>query len=273
MRQTHGPKKEGETKMDDTQNRQKNDNTISQKEQALVEIESVTKKVRRRMLLSEVSFRVERGEICGLLGPNGAGKTTLIRVMTGLIRPDSGDVRIGGRSVAQEREAAVLHVGAIVESPIFFPYMTGRENLHNLALLHPNLPDRVARDRRVREVLEIVRMDKRADEKVKTYSLGMKQRLGIAQALLGDPELLILDEPANGLDPMGIRELRELILRLKQEFGKTVLVSSHLLDELQKICDRIVVIREGEKVFAGSRDEMIGNRDSLEDAFVEMMTR
>ncbi|MDO3410102.1 ABC transporter ATP-binding protein [Saccharibacillus sp. CPCC 101409] len=239
----------------------------------LVEIGGVTKKVRRRALLNNVSFTIGHGEICGLLGPNGAGKTTLIRVMTGLIRPSAGDVTIGGHSVAKERESAVLHVGAIVESPIFFPYMTGRDNLYNLALLHPDLENRQARRQRVREVLEIVRMDKRADEKVKTYSLGMKQRLGIAQALLGDPELLILDEPANGLDPMGIRELRELILRLKNELGKTVLVSSHLLDELQKICDRIVVIREGERVFEGSREAMIGGRESLEEAFVEMMER
>ncbi|NGZ76250.1 ABC transporter ATP-binding protein [Saccharibacillus alkalitolerans] len=245
---------------------------IPQTEHPLVEIGNVTKKVRRRTLLKDVSFNVEQGEICGLLGPNGAGKTTLIRVMTGLIRPDSGDVFIGGSSVVRQRENAAAHIGAIVESPIFFPYMTGRDNLENLALLHPNLPDRKARRKRVNEVLEIVRMDKRADEKVKTYSLGMKQRLGIAQALLGDPELLILDEPANGLDPMGIRELRELILRLKHEFGKTVLVSSHLLDELQKICDRIVVIREGERVFAGSREEMIGRHAGLEEAFVEMMT-
>ncbi|WP_172194684.1 ABC transporter ATP-binding protein [Saccharibacillus qingshengii] len=245
---------------------------IPQAEPVLVEIGNVTKKVRRRTLLQNVSFTVERGEICGLLGPNGAGKTTLIRAITGLIRPDSGDIRIGGRSVVREREAAAAHMGAIVESPIFFPYMTGRDNLDNLALLHPNLPTRKEREQRVREVLEIVRMDKRADERVKTYSLGMKQRLGIAQALLGDPELLILDEPANGLDPMGIRELRELILRLKHELGKTVLVSSHLLDELQKICDRIVVIREGEQIFAGSREEMIGRHSSLEEAFVEMMT-
>jgi len=246
---------------------------IPQASHPLAEVGNVTKKVRKRILLKDVSFAVEQGEICGLLGPNGAGKTTLIRVMTGLIRPDSGDILIGGRSVVREREAAVANVGAIVESPIFFPYMTGRENLDNLALLHPNLPDRKARKRRIEEVLEVVRMDKRADEKVKTYSLGMKQRLGIAQALLGDPQLLILDEPANGLDPMGIRELRELILKLKTEFGKTVLVSSHLLDELQKICDRIVVIREGEQVFSGSREEMIGSSGSLEDAFVEMMTR
>lgn len=246
---------------------------IPQASHPLAEIGNVTKKVRGRTLLKNVSFTVEQGEICGLLGPNGAGKTTLIRAMTGLIRPDSGDMLIGGISVVREREAAVTSMGAIVESPIFFPYMTGRENLDNLALLHPNLPNRQARKSRIEEVLEVVRMDKRADEKVKTYSLGMKQRLGIAQALLGDPKLLILDEPANGLDPMGIRELRELILKLKHEFGKTILVSSHLLDELQKICDRIVVIREGELVFSGSREKMIGGSGSLEDAFVEMMTR
>lgn len=258
--------------MQATQTERENKIMIPQAEQPLVEIGNVTKRVRRRTLLQNVSFTVERGEICGLLGPNGAGKTTLIRVMTGLIRPDSGDVLIGGRSVVRDRQAAAAQFGAIVESPIFFPYMTGRDNLDNLALLHPNLPDRAARRQRVREVLEIVRMDQRADERVKTYSLGMKQRLGIAQALLGDPQLLILDEPANGLDPMGIRELRELILRLKHDLGKTVLISSHLLDELQKICDRIVVIREGERVFAGSREEMIGDHGSLEEAFVERMT-
>lgn len=145
--------------------------------------------------------------------------------------------------------------------------MTGRENLKNLVRLHDTIP-KIAEDAKVVEVLQIVGLEDRADEKVKTYSLGMKQRLGIAQALLGDPALLILDEPANGLDPMGMRELRELILTLKNKYDKTILLSSHLLDEMQKMCNQIVMIREGKLVWSGELD----NQQNLEEVFIELMS-
>ncbi|OYD08472.1 ABC transporter ATP-binding protein [Paludifilum halophilum] len=198
----------------------------------ILEIRGITKQVRGRKLLDQVSFEVGKGEICGFLGPNGAGKTTMIRVMTGLVAPSRGEVFVKGISVQKERRRALSTMGAIVESPIFFPYLSGRKALSNLARLHPNLP-KERRRFQVEEMLHLVGLRERADDRVGTYSLGMKQRLGIAQALLGNPDIVILDEPANGLDPMGMRFLRELILKLRDERGLTLLISSHLLDELQ----------------------------------------
>src|SRR5690554_5098005 len=189
-------------------------------------------------------------------------------MLTGLIRPTVGELLIQQQSVVSNREVALQSVGAIVESPIFFPYMTGRDNLRNLALLHDSIPKSEINNR-VAEVLELVGLSKRADEKVRTYSLGMKQRLGIAQSLLGNPDLLILDEPANGLDPMGMRELRELILTLKNQYQKTIFISSHLLDELQKVCDHIIMIRQGELVWQGKLD----HEQNLEDLFIELMSK
>lgn len=234
----------------------------------ILDLQAVSKKVRGKYLVHDVSIQIEKGTICGLLGPNGAGKTTIIRMLTGLIRPTSGDIFINEQSVVKNRASALKNVGAIVESPIFFPYMTGRENLKNLVRLHDTIP-KLAEDAKVVEVLQIVGLEDRADEKVRTYSLGMKQRLGIAQALLGDPVLLILDEPANGLDPMGMRELRELILILKNKYGKTILLSSHLLDEIQKMCNQIVIIREGKLVWSGELD----NQQNLEEVFIELMSK
>ncbi|WP_040984401.1 ABC transporter ATP-binding protein [Oceanobacillus jeddahense] len=238
----------------------------------IVSVQHITKKVKRRYLLQGIQFQIEKGEICGLLGPNGAGKTTLLRVLTGLIQPDEGDVFIQGNSVIKNRQAGLSEIGAIIENPIFFPYMTGRENLFNLALLHSQLTKQTRKEK-VEEVLQIVQLEDRADDKVRTYSLGMKQRLGIAQALLGDPSLLVLDEPANGLDPMGIRELRELILRLNEEFGMTILISSHLLDEIQRVCEQLVVIREGEVLWTGPMENLAREGQQLEDAFVELVSR
>jgi ABC-2 type transport system ATP-binding protein len=239
----------------------------------VMEVIHVSKAVGRRSLVNDLSFAIKRGEVCGFVGPNGAGKTTLIRMITGLIKPNAGQIRIGGVNVQQERIKALSQVGAIVESPIFFPYMTGRDNLLNLARLHPNLST-ADRNTRVKEVLAIVDLSERGKDKVKTYSLGMKQRLGIAQALLGHPELIILDEPANGLDPMGIRDLRNLILKLREEHGITFFISSHLLDELQRICNRFVIIKEGSMVWQGTSEEWleIAGTRGLEDHFVEMMT-
>ena len=236
----------------------------------ILDLQAVSKKVRGKYLVDDVSMQIEKGTICGLLGPNGAGKTTMIRMLTGLIRPTSGDIFINGQSVVANRASALMNVGAIVESPIFFPYMTGRENLKNLVRLHDTIP-KLTEDAKVVEVLQIVGLGDRADEKVKTYSLGMKQRLGIAQALLGDPALLILDEPANGLDPMGMRELRELILTLKNKYDKTILLSSHLLDEMQKMCNQIIVIREGELIWSGELE--LDNQQNLEEIFIELMSK
>lgn len=242
-------------------------------ENNVLEVLNVSKKAGTRTLVDHVSFSIQAGDVCGFVGPNGAGKTTLIRMMTGLIKPGGGSIRIDGTDVGRERVKALSRVGAIVESPIFFPYMSGRDNLLNLARLHPNVPG-TERKARVEEALSIVGLSERGSNKVKTYSLGMKQRLGIAQALLGDPRLIILDEPANGLDPMGIRELRQLIQRLNQERGITFLVSSHLLDELQRICSRFVIIKEGKLVWEGTSREWqeAAGAKGIEEHFVEMMT-
>lgn len=237
-----------------------------------ISINNLTKRVRGRQLLHDISFTVKKGTICGLLGPNGAGKTTLIRVITGLVQPTKGEILVHGRNIVTQRKQVVQHLGAIVEAPIFFPYMTGRENLRNLARLHPQLSKK-EQGKRVEEVLAIVDLEDRGDDKVKTYSLGMKQRLGIAQALLGNPSLLILDEPVNGLDPMGIRDIRELLLQLNNEYGITILISSHLLDELQKICRQIVVLRHGELLWNGDKEELAKGHDSLEDAFITLVSQ
>ncbi|MEA4825540.1 MAG: ATP-binding cassette domain-containing protein, partial [Clostridium sp.] len=164
-------------------------------------------------------------------------------------------------------------LGAIVESPIFFPYMSGRKNLQNLARLNPNMTRKEQLDK-VEEALSIVGLQDRAKDKVKTYSLGMKQRLGIAQSLLNNPDIVILDEPSNGLDPIGMRELRELVLKLQEEKGITFFISSHLLDELQQMCNKLIVIREGSLIWKGLTQELLAKShgsNRLEDAFVELM--
>lgn len=236
----------------------------------ILELHAVSKKVKGKTLVNQVSIEIKVGTIYGLLGPNGAGKTTIIRMLTGLIRPTSGTIMINGKNISKERTSALRNVGAIVESPIFFSYMTGRDNLKNLARLHDNISKSQVNEKVV-EVLRIVGLLERADEKVSTYSLGMKQRLGIAQALLGDPDLLILDEPANGLDPMGMRELRELIISLNQTYGKTILISSHLLEEIQKVCSQIIIIREGELVWSGKLHD--NQQVNLEEMFLQMVTK
>lgn len=210
----------------------------------IMEIKRVSKKIKGRTIIDNMSFEIKKGQICGFIGPNGAGKTTMIRLLTGLIKPNEGEILINGIDVTNNRKEALINLGAIVESPIFFNYMTGKEVLSNLIRLHPNIPKK-KRENRVEEVLKIVNLDKRGNDKVSTYSLGMKQRLGIAQALLGNPEIIILDEPANGLDPIGMKDLREIILKLNREYNITFLVSSHLLDELQKMCTNFVIIKRG----------------------------
>jgi ABC-2 type transport system ATP-binding protein len=212
----------------------------------VVETSGLTKRFGERVAVANVDLRVPRGSAFGYLGPNGAGKTTLIRMLLGLTQATAGTMRLLGRPVPDERAAALARVGAIVEEPRFHGHLTGRENLTVIAAARePEAHDRIA------GALARVGLSHRADERVKRYSLGMRQRLGVARSLLADPELLILDEPTNGLDPAGIHEFRDMIRGFVAE-GRTVLLSSHLLDEVEKICDEVAIVDRGQVVVQGS---------------------
>ncbi|HKE98791.1 MAG TPA: ABC transporter ATP-binding protein [Actinomycetes bacterium] len=216
----------------------------------VVETVGLTKRFGERTAVDRVDLRVPRGSAFGYLGPNGAGKTTLIRMLLGLTRPDAGSMRLLGRAVPEQRSEALARVGAIVEEPHFLPYLTGRENLEVVAAArepaaHGRIPGALAR----------VGLAARANDRVKTYSQGMRQRLGVARALLADPELLILDEPMNGLDPAGILEMRGMIRALVAE-GRTVMLSSHLLDEVEKVCDAVAIVDRGRIVAQGPIAEL-----------------
>jgi len=197
--------------------------------------------------LRDVSFKLERGEIYGLLGHNGAGKSTSLGIILGMVEPDQGEVFIDGISVQKSRGKALRKVGAIFEAPAFYDYMSGWENLKILMGYSGGFDEKAAR-----EVIERVGLTKRVGSKVRTYSHGMRQRLALAQALLPEPELLLLDEPTDGLDPEGIKWFREFILGLRKERGMTVLFNSHLLSEVELMCDRVAILREGQRVFEGS---------------------
>ncbi len=200
----------------------------------------VTKKMGSKTLVSDLTLDIPPGQIFGFLGPNGAGKTTTIRMMVGLISISRGDILICGRSIKDHFEEAVSNIGAIVENPEMYKFLTGYQNLRQYARMVKGVTKQ-----RIDEVVELVGLGQRIHDKVKTYSLGMRQRLGVAQALLHRPKLLILDEPTNGLDPQGIRELRDYLRRLCQEEGTTVFVSSHLLSEMELMCDSVAIIQNG----------------------------
>ena len=219
-------------------------------------------------------MRVERGDIYGFLGPNGAGKSTTLRMLLGLVRPTSGTIKFQMRASNWEYLRARSHVGAIIETPAFYEHFSGRRNLQLLA----SLSGGVSR-KRVEEVLDIVELRDRAGDPVKVYSYGMRQRLGIAQALLPTPDLIILDEPTNGLDPQGIQQTRNLIRRLRDDFKLTVLLSSHLLTEIEQLCNRVGIIHEGRLLYEGGPDALIGGTnvykvrvDDLSRAF-DLLTR
>ncbi|WP_397376199.1 ABC transporter ATP-binding protein [Paenibacillus sp. sptzw28] len=203
------------------------------------------------MIIHDVSFDVRAGEIFGFLGPNGSGKTTTIRMLVDLIKPTAGEIFICGHNVHRDPEEALRHIGCIVENPEVYTFMTGWENLEHFARMQPGIDAA-----RIQEVVEVVGLDQRIQDKVKTYSLGMRQRLGIAQALLGRPKLLILDEPTNGLDPKGIKELREFIRMLAGQ-GMSLFISSHLLSEIQLMCDRVAIISQGRVLAVGTVDELV----------------
>lgn len=196
--------------------------------------------------LDDVSFSVKEGEIYGLLGHNGAGKSTALGILLGMVYPDSGEVMIGDKSVQREREAALRQVGAIFEAPSFYEYLSGWQNLKVLTSFSGGVDHET-----MMETVEWVGLGKRIKHRVGTYSHGMRQRLALAQALLPRPKVLILDEPTDGLDPEGIVEFRESLFELRKDFGLTVLLSSHLLGEVEQVCDRVAIIKGGRKVYEG----------------------
>lgn len=213
----------------------------------LIEVQHLTKHWRKeKPALDDVSFDVGYGQIVGLLGHNGAGKSTVLGITLGMVRPDEGEVRIGGHSVQQNRAKALQQIGAIFETAVFYDYLTGWQNLRVLCSLSGYWDEKEAR-----RVLKMVNLEERAQHKTSTYSHGMKQRLALAQALLPRPKCLLLDEPTDGLDPEGIREFREFILKLKNEFGMTILLNSHLLAEVELMCDRCVILKQGRKIYEG----------------------
>lgn len=217
-----------------------------------IDVENLTKQYKGLTAVSDASFSIPRGSICGFVGPNGAGKTTTIRMLLGLIDPTSGSGHVLGHPI-NDPASYLKHVGALIEGPAFYPALSGRENLRVLAKLGDINTDRID------YLIDLVGLAGRGGDTYKTYSLGMKQRLGIAAALLPDPQLLILDEPTNGLDPEGIQEIRDLLKKLAND-GTTVFVSSHLLSEIEIISDYIVMLRKGRVVFAGPIADLLSRQ-------------
>ena len=206
----------------------------------VLKCENLHKSFRKKEILKNVSFEVCSGDILGFIGPNGAGKTTTIKLILGLQKIDSGKVIINGYDIQKDFEKAIAKVGAIIENPDLYMYMSGYDNLKLISNLYPNVDLK-----RIEEVIDLVGLRNRIDDKVSKYSLGMRQRLGVAQAILHKPNLLILDEPTNGLDPEGIKDLRELLIRLAKEEGMGILISSHNLAELESFCNKVSIIKNG----------------------------
>lgn len=207
---------------------------------AVLELKDVSKKLGGSQIIDHLSFTVNEGEIFGFLGPNGAGKTTTIKMIVGLLSADEGEILIDGVSIKDDFENAMKKIGGIIENPEMYDYMSGRKNLKIFGRMYGNIPKE-----RYAEIIDQVKLNNRIDDKVKKYSLGMRQRLGVAQALLHKPKLLILDEPTNGLDPAGIKELRDNLREMAEKEHMAVMVSSHLLAEMELMCDRFGIIDKG----------------------------
>jgi ABC-2 type transport system ATP-binding protein len=222
-----------------------------------IETTQLTKRYDSMVAVDHLDLMVEQGEIFGFLGPNGAGKTTTMRMLLGLIRPTSGSARILGLDVSTDLPAILARTGSMIEEPAFYPYLSGRDNLRAMARLSGVSEDLVP------DVLKRVDLAGAAGKRFKAYSMGMKQRLALGAALLADPEILILDEPANGLDPAGIVEMRDLMKELKRE-GRTVLISSHVLHEVEQICDRIAIVNGGRIVVQGRVEDLLHHNDKIE---------
>lgn len=222
-------------------------------EEKYIEITNLTKAFGDIHAVNDLSFSVFKGDIMGFLGPNGAGKSTTIRMLLSLIKPDSGAIKIFGLPMPKKRSVILHEIGALIEEPRFYEYLTAYKNLEILSKISGVKPD----SKRIYEVLDLIGLLNRASSKVKTFSHGMKQRLGIAQALVHDPDLLILDEPGNGLDPKGMVDVRNVILRINKELGKTIFISSHILKEVELISNRMVIINEGHKIVEGDVKELL----------------
>ncbi len=231
--------------------------------ESILALQKVTKIIKGKGIINGISFSVKKGQVYGFLGPNGAGKTMTLRMIVGLIKPTSGEIEICGHSIRTSFVKAMHHVGCIIENPELYEYMTGDENLRLLSGMEPGIGEQ-----QIREAVQRVGLSRRIHDKVNTYSLGMKQRLGIAQALMKKPPLLILDEPTNGLDPAGMKEFRQLIQTLAAEEGMTILVSSHLLSEVQMMCDEVAIILHGNIIKTAKVEELTMDRKvtwSVED--------
>jgi len=226
-------------------------------EEKIIEIKDLTKKFKEVNAVDELSLNVNKGDIFGFLGPNGAGKSTTIRMLLTLIRPNAGTISLFGKPLNEERAIILRDVGAIVEKPDFYNYLSAYKNLEILG----RISGREVSSNRIMEILETVGLKERRTSKVKTYSHGMKQRLGIAQALLHDPELIILDEPTTGLDPQGMKEIRDLIIHLRDEKNKTIFLSSHLLSEVEQIANRMIIINKGKTVVEGYVQDLLNSAE------------
>ncbi|MDK7050465.1 MULTISPECIES: ABC transporter ATP-binding protein [Aerococcus] len=234
----------------------------------IIESHRLSKVYKDFVAVDQLSLHVSRGSIYGLLGPNGSGKSTTMKMLLGLTAPSSGDCQIDGLSFPKDRQAILHKVGALIEAPSYYANLSGRENLDLIRRILDLAPETVD------QALNLVDLGPYADRLVRHYSLGMKQRLGIASALIGQPPLLILDEPTNGLDPAGIHEIRQLILSLPERYGCTVLISSHLLSEMEQMVDDLCILNRGRQLYEGSlralKDRAAG-QESLEDLFLEMV--
>ncbi len=221
----------------------------------LLRLEGVTKRMKKGIIVDNINLSINSGEIVGFLGPNGAGKTTTIKMIMGLFSITKGKITVCGHSVKDDFENAMKNVGGIIENPDLYKNMTGRENLEYFSQFYGK-----EATKNIDSVVEMVKLQKRIDDKIKTYSLGMRQRVGLAQALLHMPPLLILDEPTNGLDPIGIKEMRDLLRSLAQNAGTGIFISSHLLSEMELLCDRIYIIDNGRMI----GEKVIGEDDQAE---------
>ncbi|UYG94443.1 ABC transporter ATP-binding protein [Cytobacillus firmus] len=230
----------------------------------LVEIQEVTKVIKGKTIIDSVSFDVKKGEVFGFLGPNGAGKTTTIRMLVGLIGITSGDIKILGSSIKTDFEKAVSHIGAIVENPEMYKFLSGYQNLIHYARMSKGVTKE-----KIDETVELVGLTDRIHDKVRTYSLGMRQRLGLAQCLLHDPKILVLDEPTNGLDPAGIREIRDHLRMLARDREMAVIVSSHLLSEMEMMCDRIGIIQNGKLIDVQHISDFVQGKEKVYEVEVD----